>query len=50
MGDPLLYRINRNIVRLGMRAYFKEIEVVDRSRALVNGPMILPWRFVWRRA
>jgi len=40
MGDPLLYRINRNIVRLGMRAYFKEIEVVGRSRAPDGGPVI----------
>ncbi len=40
MGDPLLYRINRNIVRLGMRAYFKEIEVVGRSRAPGDGPVI----------
>ena len=40
MGDPLLYRINRNIVRLGMRAYFKEIEVVGRARAPVDGPVI----------
>ncbi len=40
MGDPLLYRINRNIVRLGMRAYFKEIEVVGRSRAPTGGPII----------
>ncbi len=40
MGDPLLYRINRNIVRLGMRAYFKEIEVVGRSRAPADGPVI----------
>ncbi len=40
MGDPLLYRINRNIVRLGVRAYFKEIEVVGRSWATVDTPMI----------
>ena len=40
MGDPLLYRINRNIVRLGLRAYFRKVEVVGRSRAPAGGPMI----------
>ena len=40
MRTPLLYRFNRLVVRLGMRAYFRDVEVTGRSRIPTAGPVI----------
>ena len=40
MSEPLLYRFSRIVVRIGLRGYFRRVEVHGRSNIPVSGPVV----------
>ena len=40
MRDPLLYRLSRIAVRIGLRGYFRRVEVHGQRNIPATGPVV----------